>query len=81
VVLARLICHSAAAGTQGATDQSAFATTHQAAHNSSADCRSPDNLRASVMLMIAGPLGRNSSPMTALSSGLLARRDQRKGEH
>jgi hypothetical protein len=73
VVLACLVGNCAAARAHGTADERTLPAAHQTAHDCAADRRSADNLRAGVMLMIAGPLGSDGPPMTALSSGFLAR--------
>jgi hypothetical protein len=78
-VLAGLICQRAAAGTDCAADQCTFAAAQQAADNSSSYRGSDYNLRAGVVLMVAGALCRNGMAVAPLSRGLL--RTGHKGKH
>jgi len=81
VMLAGLICDSAAASTHGAADKSTFTAAHQAANDGASDCRSTYDFRAGMVAMVAFPLSRNCPAMTTFRSCFLARRDQWKGEH
>ena len=81
MMFARLIGDNTAASPQSATDQCALTTTHKAAQNGSAGSRATDDLRAGVMLMIAGLLGRDRPPVTPLRRSFLAGGSERQGKN
>jgi len=72
MVLASLVCDSAASRPKRAADHSPFASAHQSADNRSAHRRPADHLRGRVVPVIAGSLRRNCMPVPALRRTLLS---------
>jgi hypothetical protein len=78
VVGANLIGDSTSSGSNSAADQRALAASHQPANNGATSGRAHYNLRASMVAVIACPLGLDGVPVTALRCSLLCVRSQRK---